>query len=77
MLFRSGARQRSGSLSRAVDDERRDGDEGQSLQDEFVSKLLFSLAFMLMLPRITTVLTKLSASKITLEKVGLSFCLLD
>ena len=32
-----GARQRSGSLSRAVGDERRDGDEGQSLQDEFVS----------------------------------------
>lgn len=72
-----GARQRSGSLSRAVGDERRDGDEGQSLQDEFVSKLLFSLTFMLMLPRITTVLTKLSASKITLEKVGLSFCVLD
>lgn len=43
-----GARQRSGSLSRAVDDERRDGDEGQSLQDEFVSKLPFPLAFMLM-----------------------------
>jgi hypothetical protein len=67
-----GVRQRSGSLSRAAGDERRDEDEGQSLQDEFVSKLLFSLVFMLMFPRITTVLTKLSASKITLEKVGLS-----
>lgn len=67
-----GARQRSGSLSRPVGDERRDGDEGQSLQDEFVSKLPFSLALMLMLPRITTVLTKLSAFKVTLEKVGLS-----
>ena len=65
-----GVRQRSGSLSRAVGDEGRDGDEGQSLQDEFVSKLLFSLTFMLMLLRITTVLTKLSACKITLEKVG-------
>jgi hypothetical protein len=67
-----GVRQRSGSLSRAVGDERRDGDEGQTLQDEFVSKLLFSLAFALIFRRITTVLTKLSASKITLEKVGLS-----
>ena len=67
-----GARQRSGSLSRAVGDERRDGDEGQSLHDEFVSKLPFSLPFMLMFPRITTVLKKLPASKITLEKVGLS-----
>ena len=36
-----GVRQRSGSLIRAVGDERRDGDEGQSLQDEFVSKLCF------------------------------------
>ena len=67
-----GARQRSGSLSRAFDNERRDGDEGQSLQDEFVYKLPFSLAFLLMFSRITTVLTKLSASKITLEKVRLS-----
>jgi hypothetical protein len=66
-----GTRQRSGSLNRAVGDERRDGDEGQSLQDEFVSNLPFSLAFMLMFPRITTVLKKLAASKITLEKVGL------
>ena len=40
-----GARQRSGSLSRIVGDERRDGDEGQSLQDEFVSELLFSFDF--------------------------------
>ena len=40
-----GARQRSGSLSRLVGDERRDGDEGQSLQDEFVSKLPFFIVF--------------------------------
>jgi hypothetical protein len=37
-----GVRQRSGSLSRIVGDERRDGDE---LQDEFVSKLPFSFDF--------------------------------
>jgi hypothetical protein len=36
-----GVRQRSGSLIRAIGDERRDGDEGQSLQDEFVSILHF------------------------------------
>ena len=64
-----GTRQRSGSSIRAIGDERRDGDEGHSLQDEFVSKLPFSLVFMVMFLRITTVLTKLSASKITLEKV--------
>ena len=46
-----GVRQRSGSLIRAVGDERRDGDEGQTLQDEFVSKLLFSLVFTLMFPQ--------------------------
>jgi hypothetical protein len=37
-----GVRQRSGSLSRIVGDERRDGDE---LQDEFVYKLPFSFDF--------------------------------
>ncbi|KAF8972462.1 hypothetical protein BDZ97DRAFT_1781105 [Flammula alnicola] len=49
-----GGRQRSGSLSRNLD-ERKDGEGGQSLQDE-----------------ITSVLTKLSASKINLEKHDLT-----
>ena len=67
-----GARQRSGSLSRAVSNEKKDGDGGQSLQDESVPLIdLFSLVLMLMLLRITSVLTKLAASKITLEKVGI------
>uniref|UniRef100_A0A8H7YBD1 RWD domain-containing protein n=1 Tax=Psilocybe cubensis TaxID=181762 RepID=A0A8H7YBD1_PSICU len=49
-----GGRQRSGSLSRALDD-RKEADNNQSLQEE-----------------ITTVLTKLAASKIKLEKHDLT-----
>ena len=71
-----GVRQRSGSLTRAVGEEKKDGDGGQSLQDEFVSKRPFSLSLMLTFVRITSVLTKLAASKIKLEKVGLSSSLL-
>ena len=70
-----GARQRSGSLSRVVGDERRDEDEGHSLQAEFDLYYPSLWFFLLMFPRITTVLKKLTASKITLEKVGLSLFL--
>jgi WD repeat-containing protein 59 len=64
-----GVRPRSRSLSRAVGDERKEGDGGQSLQDELVSRQVLSSPLMLMFLRITSVLKKLESSKIKLEKV--------